>query len=167
MKQTRTFGITASMVVALTVFGFIAPTSAQTAPQAQVSQAAMVYAEKIANACLKNWSAPQCLSVVSESNRVLASNYMEVLDKAGKKPAVETIKNHCAASTASEKQTFPADAMKSAFVECANTINDVSTASGTVPDLSHYELLIAAILCMDGNDKCVPITATLEQFVRK
>lgn len=119
------------------------------------------YVNMVAAECPENWSSPVCLSVMSESNRVMVSNFMEELDRAGQAGAVESVKNSCAASTAAEKQIFPADAMKSAFIECANIISDTAATTRLAPDLAHYELLTAAVLCMSNDRRCVGITKKL------
>jgi hypothetical protein len=79
--------------------------------------------------------------------------------------AAEKIKQHCAAATAAREQEFPAYAMKSAFIECANMMSDVSDETRITPDLSHYQLLIGATMCLNKDPGCAEITKTLRQYI--
>jgi hypothetical protein len=135
-----------------------------------VSETAMHYTKMVAQDCSAKadaWSSNGCLRTLSESNRVMISNYMETLDREGQTQFVELVKNSCAASTAAEQGTYPADAMKSAFIECANAISDVAEASRLAPDLAHYELLAGSILCMSNDRRCREVSFRLHQFRMK
>jgi len=139
---------------------YMLPAHAQTGP----SETSLIYAKLIANACPDQWESPACLSAVSKSNLALAANYGGALQEQKLNDAAEKIKQHCAASTAAREQEFPAYAMKSAFIECANMMSDVSDETRITPDLSHYQLLIGATMCLNKDPGCAEITKTLRQY---
>lgn len=135
-----------------------------------ISDTAMHYTKMVAVDCATKahlWTTAGCLRTLSESSRVMVSNYMETLEREGQTSFVELVKNNCAASTAAEQGTYPAEAMKSAFIECANTISDVAENSRLVPDLAHYELLAGPILCMSNDRRCRHVEHRLKQFLYK
>lgn len=163
IRSIRNRSIRKSMMTFLVsgIFVSALPASAQ---QATPSAAATTHAGSVASACLSNWESPACLQAMSNSNMVLISNYGAELQQKGKNEAAESIKQHCAASTAAREQQFPAYAMKSAFTECANTMSDVTEQTGISPDPSHYQLLVASVLCMNGDRQCAPISQALKKY---
>lgn len=145
-----------SLFVMVLTFG-AASARAETA-----SPTASAHAGTVGAVCPGQWESQDCLKAVSESNMVLAANYMETLVNRNLKPESEKIKQHCAASTAATQGEYPAYAMKSAFTECANMISDVSDLTGVTPDVSHYQILVGSVLCMDKDQRC----AVIEQGLR-
>lgn len=138
---------------------FSLPVKAQTA-----SEASVTYAKRIAPVCIGAWETPACLTAVSESNLVLASNYGAKLQENKQDTAAETLKQHCAASTAHREKQYPAYAMESAFVECINIISDLNDQTGIAPDVDHYQLLVMAGLCMRKDRRCPPMERGLQQY---
>lgn len=127
------------------------------------SEEALASAQLLGEYCPGQWESASCLKAVSQSNLVMVSNYGGALQESGKAQAAEQIKQHCAASTAGTEGDYPAYAMKSAFIECANTISTVSEQTGMTPDLSHYQLLVGATMCLDKAAGCANIEQTLRQ----
>ena len=124
-----------------------------------------LYAKDVATLCLNGrWETQQCLAAVSESSLVLAANYAETLSNAGHEFAVEEIKEHCAAGTAATKGEYPAYALKSAWIECANTMYDLSETTGIEPNPSHYQLLVGPILCLEKDRRCQNVEVGLRRF---
>lgn len=128
------------------------------------SEASVTYARRIAPVCIGAWETPACLTAVSESNLVLASNYGAKLQENKQDTAAETLKQHCAASTAHREKQYPAYAMESAFVECINIISDLNDQTGVSPDVDHYQLLVMAGLCMRKDRRCPPMERGLQQY---
>ena len=139
-------------------FGMATSASAQ-----QVTPEIMAHAKQIATICPGSWEQQNCLKAVSESNITLASNYAESLDNSGKSNQIEPLKQLCAASTAATKGEYPPAAMNSAFTECANGIYDISQKSGVAPDQSNYQLLVAAILCLNKDPQCELLERSMTQ----
>jgi hypothetical protein len=131
----------------------------------QPSSAATSFAKRLARECVGNkWTQPGCLKMVSQNNLVMTSNYMAALQEANKRSHVETVKQHCAASTAANKGEYPANAMRSAFVECVNIIADTASATGVKPDQSQFQLLVGAVQCLDKNQACSAIEQALSRY---
>jgi hypothetical protein len=128
------------------------------------SKPSVEHAKQVSRACPGKWEAQPCLKAVSESTLVLASNYAANLQQKGHPKQVEMIKEHCAAATAARQGEFPANAMRSAFVECANTIVDTTDQTGVAPDASHYQLLVGPVLCLDGDRRCAFIEDGLKKY---
>ncbi|MGB0718977.1 MAG: hypothetical protein ACPGRX_00800 [Bdellovibrionales bacterium] len=128
----------------------------QTSPQTKAaSQTALDYARLAAKSCVPGaWEGQPCLAAISQNTLVMAANYQEALQNAQKLSDSEAIKQHCAAATAAANGEYPAYAMRSAYVECANTVYDVTERSGVRPDLSQYQLLIGAVQCLDKSTAC-------------
>jgi len=146
-----------------------APPQAQPAPKTQQedapSQNALMNARDVANKCLNSqWESQPCLKAVSQNNLIMASEYANALDQAGRSQEAEFIKETCAASTAASKEEFPAYAMRSAFVECVNSIPSAANATGILPDQSQFQLLVAAIQCLDKTEACPAIEQSLAQY---
>lgn len=139
------FILTASFIVSAVLF-----TSDANAQNQQKDVVA--HAIEISSACPGNWTKQSCMSKVSDANQRLAVNYIIALENRNKKSAGETVKQKCAASTASREREYPAEAVLSAYTECANTIYDVTTQTGIKPDQDNYQLLVAAVLCMSDRD---------------
>ncbi|NCC21570.1 MAG: hypothetical protein EOM26_03810 [Alphaproteobacteria bacterium] len=118
----------------------------------------------IAQQCIGNWESQACISILAQSNLVLAANYAEKLEKRGQKKATEAVKEHCAAATAATQQDVPAYAMRSAMTECANAIYDISRATKVEPDQSHYQLLVYPTMCLSEDQQCPAIEAGLEDY---
>lgn len=169
--------ITSALAIAAACF-FIAPNadaqsyynkskttkSSQIARDKTPSKAATSHAGRVADVCPEHWETPECLSAVSESNLVLVANYGATLDKRGKKKSLEQLKEHCAASTAGSRGDYPAYAMRSAFVECANIIVDISNATRIEPDKSHYQILVGSVLCLDEDRRCSYVEEGLNKY---
>ncbi len=149
--------VLASLILAAT------PVRAQDSVNAPVLE----FASRIANVCLGHWEMPSCLGVVSDSNMVLLSNYGEVLQKGGHNDEAEQLKQHCAATTAASQQAVPAYAMHSALTECANTIADIAGKTSMQPDPSHYQLLIAPLLCLGTDPRCAGIESQMQSYKTK
>ncbi len=134
------------------------------AAPAALAQNAGEYASRISSACAGSWQSQNCLKAVSESSMALTTNYMASLDRRGKSAASETVKQHCAASTAAMTEQIPAGAMLSAYTECANTIYDVSEQTGVEPDQSLYLLLVGPVLCLSGDRRCTAVEQGLKSY---
>jgi len=131
----------------------------------ELSGAALENAKRVANACVPGgWKTQKCLKTLSENNLVMASNYGAALQKSGKRSQAEQIKQKCAASTAASRGEFPADAMRSAFVECVNKIPEVAQSTQILPDESQFQLLVAAIQCLDGQSSCAMIEKLMMKY---
>lgn len=157
-------------LMALLLAGFLsAPAWAQepnAPPNGTPSTLAVQNAVMVAKACPTRWENPECLKAVSEVTLSMAANYAGALQESGKQADAETIKQHCAAATAATQQTYPAYAMQSAFTECANKIADVVQTSGAAPDLSQYQLLGGAVLCLQKHAGCKDIENGLKNYAR-
>ena len=112
--------------------------------------------------CPERWESAECMAVISQSNYMMLANYGSDLQKAGRNGEAEQVKQHCAASTAAREQSFPAYAMKSAFIECANLLSDLVATTGMKPDMSEYQLLVGATLCLDKDQRCTAISDQLK-----
>ncbi|MCB1591959.1 MAG: hypothetical protein KDI90_05855 [Alphaproteobacteria bacterium] len=122
-------------------------------------------AKAVALACPGNWESEICLKATSQSAMVLVSQYGAKLEHSGNKPAMEPLKQDCAASTAATQQdNIPAYAMKSAYTVCANKITDIATETGIKPDPSYLQLLVASILCLDKNPQCPMMEDSLRKW---
>lgn len=157
MKFQKVFTLFATLLLAA-FFGFSASSNAQ-----KIKPQVMAHAKKIASICPGSWEHQNCLEAVSASNITLASNYAQALDDAGKSNQLEPLKQLCAASTAATKGEYPPEAMNSAFTECANGIYDISRKSGVKPDQSNYQLLVAAILCLNKDPQCQMLEKSMQQ----
>ena len=125
----------------------------------------IAHTKAVANACLdQQWERQACLSAVSYSTLALAANYAQRLSDQGHDFAVELIKEHCAAGTAAARDKFPAYALKSAWIECANTMSDIAETTGLKPNASHYQLLVGPILCLDKDRRCTNVERGLERY---
>lgn len=128
------------------------------------STESLAAARAIASVCPGAWESPACLTAVSQSNYTLVSNYGAVLQQAKLNAQAETLKQKCAASTAHREQAFPAAAMRSAFVACANGISDLVDQTSISPDVDHYQMLVAPVLCLDKDKSCASLEAGLRQY---
>ncbi len=115
-------------------------------------------------ACLDGWEGQDCLKAVSASNYIMVSNYGAMLKENNQEASAETLKQTCAASTAAMERDVPAYAMKSAFVECANSIVDVAERSKLIPDQNQYQILVGAVLCLSNDERCQSINEGLKKF---
>jgi hypothetical protein len=95
---------------------------------------------------------------------VMLSNYGGVLQEKKLEAPAETLKQHCAASTAHREKKFPAYAMTSAFIECVNTITDLTEQTTIPPDVDHFQLLVMAALCLSKDPRCAPMEKALAQY---
>ena len=129
-----------------------------------VSEDALAYGQLLGEYCPGQWESAYCLKAVSQSNLTMVSNYGAALKDRGKEQAAETLKQHCAASTAGTEGDYPAYAMKSAFTECANAIGDLAGQTNINPDLSHFQLLVGATMCLDRAAECQTIENSLRQL---
>lgn len=121
-------------------------------------------AKSIAAVCPGAWESPACLTAVSHSNYALVSNYGTTLQQARLGAQAETLKQKCAASTAHREQAFPAAAMKSAFIECANIISDLVEQTRVSPDPDHFQMLFVPILCLNKDKSCTSLEGGLKQY---
>ena len=117
--------------------------------------------------CPGKWDSAPCLSVISTSNLAMVSNFGAALKNKGLEADAEQLKQHCAASTAAQKQAYPGYAMKSAFIECANLIADLTQKTGVQPDLSQYQLMVGATMCLDNDIRCAGISEQLKTLAAK
>lgn len=154
------YSMTLGMLVAGLVAG-AAPVQAQEQPSGGSS---VQHAHAIAAVCPGAWESPACLTAVSRSNMDMVSNYGATLQQNRQDAAAETLKQHCAASTAHSEQQFPAYAMREAFVECANIISDLHDQTGFKLHQGHYQLLIAPIMCLDKNAQCRGYEQALQKY---
>ena len=146
-------------IFALALFIAVPSAHAQTA-----SAVSLTHAKALAAVCPGHWESPACLTAVSQSNMVLVSNYGAMLQHKNINDAAETLKQHCAASTAHSKEQFPAYAMNSAFIECVNIISDLADQTRVMPDQSHYQLLLLPALCLSKDKRCAPMEKGLLQY---
>lgn len=140
-----------------------APAITQAPPSAQ----AIAFGKQAGAVCPGKWDSAECLSVVSTSNLAMASNFAAALKDKGLEADAEQVKQHCAASTAAQKQAYPGYAMKSAFIECANLIADLAQKTGVQPDLSQYQLMVGATMCLDNDLRCAGIAEQLKALAAK
>lgn len=123
------------------------------------------FAKRAANACLNgHWEDQACLKSISENTLVMAANYGAALQKRGKNKDSETLKENCAAATAATKGEYPAYAMRSAYVECANKVYDLTESTKMSPDLSQYQLLVGAVQCLDKSRACKGVESGLAKY---
>ena len=167
-KGMRGFILGTVLGMAITAWAALAaPAFAQGAPGAEEPSAESVkYAVGVAGVCLgRHWDRPSCLRVVSESTLTLAANYAGDLQTQGHERVLEDLKQHCAAATAmTGEEDYPADAMTSAFKECAEIMLDIATKTGVMPDPSHYQLLVGAVLCLELDSRCTFIEQGLGRY---
>ncbi|MAE50190.1 MAG: hypothetical protein CMH27_00085 [Micavibrio sp.] len=150
------------LIAAIAIYTFMTPGASNAQQPTPVT---IVHAKTIAETCPGQWEHQRCLQSLSYSNLALAGQYAEALNKAGKKDAIETLRQTCAASTAATKGEYPPAAMTSAFTTCANSIYSLSEETGIKPDQSHYQLLIAAILCLNKDPQCELLEAGLKKGI--
>lgn len=153
----------AAAATAVTPAQAVTPLITGAAPSSQ----ALALGKQAGAACPGKWETPACLSVISNSNMAMASNYGADLQKKNMNADAELIKQHCAASTAASKDVVPAYAMKSAFIECANQIADTTAKTGVQPDLSQYQLLVGATICLDNDLRCAGIADQLKALAAR
>lgn len=160
--MTRTF--LCALIVGGLVILACATRPAQAKPPMQASEDGVVFAQLLGEYCIGKWGEPNCLKSVSQMNLTMVGSYGGGLQERGQTREAENIKQHCAASTAATEGDYPAYAMKSAFIECANAISDANERTGLQPDLTMYQLLVGAVMCIDGNAACAKMEETLRQF---
>ena len=95
-----------------------------------------------------------CLKVNAYSNRILAANYIAALKEKGKTKAAGSVEQQCAAASVLGEVEAPRETVGNVLAECANQISDMTAETGIKPDLSHYQLLIAATLCITKDARC-------------
>lgn len=149
--------------IGIFILGFSGSAHAQTGVPSATS---VQFAQSVARACVSDWAAQKCLSAVSDSSMVMLSNYGADLQNRKMNTAAETLKQHCAATTAASQQNVPPYAMRSALTECANTIADLAASTGIQPDPSHYQLLVAPLLCLGADPACAEITAQMKLYIQ-
>lgn len=152
------------MVSACLSLAMLLPTSANA--QLGVSQQVLGHAQKVASACIHKWENQTCLTALSNSNMDMIINYAQSLKNNHKSSAIEDLKNVCAASTAAQDGEYPAYAMNSAFTECANGMYDLSVSTGIKPDQSHYQLIVAAVMCLSKSPQCRTLQGQLQKYAR-
>lgn len=104
--------------------------------------------------CRGRWETQGCMKTLSNVSLVMVSNYAADLKNHNHMAAVETLKQHCAASTAALQVKVPAYAMRSAMTECVNHISDLNDQTGLRPDPNFSQMIVGAILCIDKNMAC-------------
>ncbi len=138
--------------------------------QAQTSRAdkeIIGYAKSMAKYCSQGqWESMRCLSIMSDSNKVLAANYMALLERSELLDAKEAVKNSCAATTAfNEVKGVTKEAIASAMTECANMIADVSGRTNVTPNANHFQLLFAPIFCYkEQAEQCAMVDQSFSQY---
>ncbi len=138
---------------------------AQTDEEKAPTPIGVIHAREIAKNCLEDqWESPPCLQAISNNNLVMLSNFGATLQEAGKTRAAEDVKQKCAASTAAARKTFPAKAMRSAFVECANFIPIIAGQTSLAPDQSLFQLMAISIQCLDKAPVCSHIERGLKSY---
>lgn len=137
-----------------------------TANAQQISPQVLAHAKQIGQTCPQKWETQGCLAAVSSSNKTLAVNYMRALEAKGNKPAMEQVKQTCAAATAATEGEYPAYAMQSAFTECTNSLYDISQKTGVLPDQSHYQLLVGSVLCLSKAPQCAALETQMGKMAR-
>lgn len=123
----------------------------------KLNMRSLSHIRSIRDACIPRWDGQGCMKSLSALNMETASFYAESLDASGRADSdsqLETLKEHCAASTAALKVDVPAYAMQSAMTECVNTISDIVDETTVKPDVSMYQLMVGAILCLGKDTKC-------------
>lgn len=167
----RTLALVTMMMVCFTFGSQFSPAQAQFVNKPRnttnktASNTALEHAKRVATACTPGkWESQPCLKAVSENNLVMLANYGEALQKHKKNESWELLKDNCAASTAATKGEYPAYAMRSAFVECANIIYDITESTRMVPDQSQYQLLVGAVQCLDKTVACNGIEKGLTRY---
>jgi len=125
-----------------------------------------MYAKNISRNCLGQWGKQSCLKAISDSNLVMIVNYGEYLKKQGKIGSLEKLEEHCAASTAARNGRYPANVMQSALRECTNIISNIASDTNIIPDQSHYQLLVGAIICLSKDRQCQKIEAGLKRYTQ-
>ncbi len=126
-----------------------------------VEGVALSHMNNMASYCVSDWEKESCLKELSSVSMSMATNYASKLDAANKKDAMETLKQHCAASTAALKISVPAYAMKSALTECINNVFDISAATLIKPDLTLYQLMTSSVMCLGKEPSCKNIEERL------
>lgn len=145
----------------LTVLMLFAPGIAPAQTADDPPRSPREHAGIIGHLCPEKWESQDCLHAVSLSNYDMVRVYAETLGQKGRKSSLEPLKNTCAAATVIGDETIPAYAYKSAYTECANSIYDISERAGVKPDPDHYQLLVAALLCLEKDRRCAGIESQL------
>ncbi len=153
------------LLTAILIIGTISNAHAQYI-QKRASSTSVAHAKLVSRACLGNWESQKCLKAVSDSSLVMVSNYGAKLKRKGKTRSLETLKEHCAASTAASNGEYPAYAMQSAYVECANIISDIVDETSIMPDQSHYQLIVGPVLCLYKDRRCKGIESGLRKYAQ-
>ena len=123
-------------------------------PSAQVEASTLVHINNVASYCVGSWEEEACIKEISSVSMALATGYAELLDAGNQQKYMESLKQHCAASTAALKVSVPAYAMNSALKECANSISDISEATSISPNLNLYQLLVMSVMCLSKAKSC-------------
>ena len=162
----RAFLSTMMLVVIMASGASAQGTQPQAQPQAQMeAKTPEQLAGNVASACIgNNWESQNCLRNVSEGVLYMAADYAARLQHAGQPNGIETLKQKCAAATAATQQEVPAYAMESALTTCANSVYTVTQQTGVSPDPDLYQLVIAPILCLKGDERCKGIERQLGQY---
>ena len=115
--------------------------------------------------CSHEWSSQSCMKTLSGASLVMVSNYAEDLHKNKNGQYLESLKQHCAASTAGTKVEVPAYAQRSAMTECINHIVTINEKTGIKPNPDFYQLIVGAIMCFDKNPSCSVIENSLDNYL--
>ncbi len=129
-----------------------------------ISSTAISHVKNVSSKCLGNWKKQECAKEISAASMSMVTNYAKLLSDSGNKQYMEKLKQHCAASTAALEVDVPVYAMKSALVECINSIFDITEEALVKPDLTLYQLLIAAVTCIGEGKACKDVEASLRSF---
>ncbi len=114
------------------------------------------------SACPGRWSSQTCLNIVSTSTEQMIKHYAKQLNKQGHATTINTLTEECAAATAANQGTYPADAMRSAFTACANYLAEQSSAIHIQPNPTLYQMLIGSVLCLSEDQRCSSIESQLK-----
>lgn len=140
--------------------------AAQPSQAQKISPQVMTHARTVAINCVGQWRTASCIQAMGKSNKDLVINYATALNAKGAKAALDILKQGCAASTVAEKNNMPSKAFASAYNECSNTIYDLTNRTNTLPDQSHYQLLVAGALCMDGDSRCGDFEVQMKNWIK-
>lgn len=138
-------------------------------PAPQIDIITSGHIKSLASLCVNNWESEGCLKELSALSMDMTVNYAEKLDaqdnQTKKEAEMESLKQHCAASTAALKISVPAYAMRSAITECVNTVSDLNKDTAIKPDVNLYQLLVGSVLCLSKDLTCENLEKQLHSAV--
>ncbi len=149
-----------AFILFVATLGSFAAVSAKSPPPLTAKE--KKYVRAVAENCSGQWQEQPCLATLARVSKHVTSYYAEDLHKKGRKGRLEPLKQGCAASTAAEKMEVPVYAMKGAMTVCANTISDITEATGISPNVNLYQLVIAGVLCLANDPQCPALEGRLQ-----